>query len=177
MMTMVRGISSAAYSGDIGVGYASIIHSETKMKEPEKQAALSIFGIFLDTFIVCSCTAFLLLFTGVWHMNLEGSMLVQTALSQYFPHMNYFMPIFFFILGYTTMVAYLVAGLKCAHFISPKWGKPIYYLYSLSAFIFLSFFNSECALLLMSLAGGILMIINISAIFRLRKEIKFKIDT
>ena len=57
--TMSHGIRRGCYTGDIGVGYASVIHSESSIQEPEKQAALAIFDIFLDTFIVCTTSLFL----------------------------------------------------------------------------------------------------------------------
>ena len=54
MAAMSHGIRRGCYTGDIGVGYASVIHSESSVQVPEKQASLAIFDIFLDTFIVCT---------------------------------------------------------------------------------------------------------------------------
>lgn len=175
LLTLSKGISSGAYSGDIGIGYASIIHSETKFKDPSKQASLAILGIFLDTFIVCTCTILLIVVTGVWQTNIDNSLLVQTALSQYFPYMNYFMPICLFILGYSTITAYFVAGMKCADFLMPKGGTQIYILYGIFAFIFFSFFETRYAFMIMNLSGGLLMLINLAGILKLRKEIQYKV--
>ncbi len=57
----------------------SVIHSESSAQIPEKQAALAIFDIFLDTFIVCTTSLFLILTTGIWHEPIEAGMLVQTV--------------------------------------------------------------------------------------------------
>lgn len=174
-LTVAKGISSACYSGDIGIGYASMMHSEAKTDNPQRQASLCIFGIFLDTFVVCTCTILLILSTGVWQMNLDGSVIVQYALSKYFPYMQYFMPFFIFILGYTTIIAYMCAGVKCARFISYRHGEYLYYIYGILSFVAFSFFDSTYALIVMNISGGLLMILNLSGIFKLRHEIDFNI--
>lgn len=175
IIVMAKGFSSAAYSGDVGIGYASITQSEARTKAPSEQASLSIFGIFLDTFVVCTCTVLLVYSTGVWQQGIEGEMMVQAALSLYFPYMHFFMPIFFFTLGYSTILPYMIAGIKAAQFISPRFGVKIYYLYAIFAFIFFSFFQPEYALTIMNIAGGFLMIINLCAFFKLRHVIDFTI--
>ena len=164
-----------AYSGDIGIGYASVIHSESEEKIPEKQASLAIFGIFLDTFIVCTLTLFLILITGVWKEDVPASLMVQLALAKHFSHLNYFMPLFLFLLGYSTMLAFFHVGLKSAHYLSNKHGKKLYIIYAIIALITFSFFPQENAYMLMTFSGGLLILINVISIFRLRKEISFKI--
>lgn len=174
IMTMSRGISSACYSGDVGIGYASIIHAETNVDDPEKQASLAIVGIFLDTIVVCTAVMLLIMISGVWQdQSIRGSMLVQTALDKYFPYMNIFMPMFIFMLGFSTITAYLVAGIKAAKFLSPKNGKPIFLVLASCAFVFFSFHDPSLAMSVMYISGGLLMVINIPGIFALRKYIKY----
>ena len=167
------GISRAVYSGDIGIGYDSIIQSETQTKFPEKQARMAVFALFTDSFI-CTITILILLVTGFWKVeNLQFSEYVMTALQTYFSHINYFMATLFFIAGFTTIVGYLVVGQKCAKFLSPKFGKILYICYSIFAFVFFSFCDQNKVILVMSVSGGFLMIINLLGVFKLRKEIKF----
>jgi alanine or glycine:cation symporter, AGCS family len=174
ILTMSRGISSACYSGDVGIGYASIIHAETNVNEPEKQASLAIVGIFLDTIVVCTAVMLLIMISGVWeNASLPGSMLVQRALEIYFPYMNIFMPIFIFMLGFSTITAYLVAGIKSARFLSPKNGKKIFVLVASFAFVFFSFYDPSIAMAIMYSSGGLLMVINIPGIFMLRRYIRY----
>lgn len=174
MLTISMGLSRGAYSGDIGVGYTSVIHCETATKQPEKQASLTIIGIFLDTFVVCTLSILLALVTGVWKENLDVTLMIQTALGQYFPYMNYFMPFFLFLLGYSTIISYFVVGLKCAKFISPKRGKIFYYLYAIIAMPLFAFVEAEQALTIMSLAGACLLVLNLTGIFLLRKQVQFR---
>lgn len=173
LVTMSQGVRRACYTGDLGIGYASVIHSETSVTRPEKQAALSIFGIFLDTFIVCTASILIVLITGAWQEPTDSSLLMQKALEGYFPYMNFFMPMFLFLLGYSTMIAFFVVGLKCARFLSPTYGAPIYCIYAVCAFIFFSFVDNSAALSAMQISGALLLFLNLTGIFLLRKEINF----
>jgi AGCS family alanine or glycine:cation symporter len=176
MKTISEGIRRGCYTGDIGIGYASVIHSESSSQHPEKQASLVIFEIFLDTFIICTTSVMLILISGVWKEPMPTSMLVQTALADYFPFMSFFMPFFLFLLGYSTINAYFCVGLKCAEYVSPRWGKQSYYLYAVLALAFFSFADPSMAQSLMMIAGGFLLIINCCGIYALRREISFDLD-
>lgn len=175
MATMSYGIRRGCYTGDIGVGYASVIHSESSAQVPEKQAALAIFDIFLDTFVVCTTSLFLVLSTGIWREPIEAGMLVQTALGQYFPYMHFFMPLFLFMLGYNTINAYFCVGLKCAEHLAPRWGRTIYYIYAVLALLIFSFMGTAQAQTAMAIAGVSLLIVNGLGIFMLRHEISFNL--
>lgn len=78
-----------------------------------------------------------------------------------------------FLTGYTTLIAYLAVGTKCALFLFPKQGKKYYLVIASLGFFAFSYLDQEKALLIMSLSGGFLMLINIAGIWRLRKEIEF----
>lgn len=172
ILTMSRGLASACYSGDVGIGYASTIHSESQAQNPSRQASLSMLGIVIDT-AVCTCVVLLLLVTGVWAEPVSGSLAVQTALAQYFPHMDLFMPIFLFSLGYTSISACMLVGLKAARFLHARRGTPVYWVCGIVIFLVFSTIDPKHALTVMSLAGGLLMIVNCVALLRLRGEIRF----
>jgi AGCS family alanine or glycine:cation symporter len=176
-LSISMGLSRGAYSGDIGVGYTSVIHAESRTTQFQRQAALTIVGIFLDTFIISTLSILLVLVTGHWQSGIDSPLMVQEALSLSFPYMHYFMPFFLFLLGYTTILAYFVVGVKCAKFISPKWGPRLYYLYASIALPLFAFVNPIHAFLLMSLSGACLLLLNLFGMFILRKEIKFGLDS
>ena len=178
ILAIQHGISRAAYSADIGIGNDSVIHSESKTVHPSLQARLAVCGVFLDNFI-CTMSILVVLATGIWKASdpVAASRMVQTALSQYFPMMDIFMPVFLLILGYTTIIAYFCVGLKCAKFLFPKYGKAAYFVYATLALPLFSYMDQTHALLIMSLAGSLLLMINLMGIYRLRKQVPFTIDS
>ena len=124
--------------------------------------------------MICTFTILIVLLSGVWvAADLEGSQLIQTALGSYFPYMEYFIPFFFIVTGYTTIIAYFVVGIKCARYLAPRWGKRIYIFYGTSSFVFFSFVPQYQALLVMSVSGAMLLMVNLLGIYRLRKEVVY----
>lgn len=174
LATISQGVRRGCYTGDIGIGYASVIHSESSVTVPEKQALLVVFEIFFDTFIICTSSVVIVLVSGVWQDSLDGTMLVQTALGRYFPYMHFFMPVFLFLVGYATINAYFCVGLKCAEYLMPTIGRKLYYCYAVVVLIAFSFVDSTVAQAVMAIAGGLLLVVNSVGIFRLRKEISFE---
>jgi AGCS family alanine or glycine:cation symporter len=102
--------------------------------------------------------------------------MVQESLALTFPYMSFFMPLFLFLLGYTTILAYFVVGVKCAKFLSPKWGPLLYYLYACVSLPLFAFVDASQAFLIMSLSGAFLLLLNLTGIFLLRKQVTFKIE-
>lgn len=174
LLTVKQGISRAVYSGDIGIGYDSIVQSETRVVCPKKQARLSIYALFTDT-LICTLTTMLVLVSGAWHeMNsLQPADIISMVLGAYFPYADYFITSLFFFAGFTTIIAFLTVGIKCAKFIAPNYGKYIYLIYSFFSFIFFSNYDQEKVILIMEVASGLLLFINFMAILKLRKKIEF----
>ncbi|MCP8351847.1 amino acid carrier protein [Candidatus Synchoanobacter obligatus] len=172
MVAMSQGMKRACYTADIGVGYAGVVCAETQDSDPTKQADLSILGVFLDTFVVCTMSVLLVLVTGVWTQGLPESEWVLTALGLYFPYMNIFMPIFIFLLGYSTIISYFHVGRKCLVYLLPNIGGKLYYVYAMAAFVVFSFVEQSHAILLMQFCGAIMLLLNLYAIVRLHGEIQ-----
>jgi len=173
LICISQGIRRGCYSSDIGVGYASIIHSASCVKKPSEQAALVIFEVFFDTFFICTMSVLLVLITGTWKEDILPMHLVQVALSNFFPYMDVFMAFFLFLLGYTTVITYFCAGVKTAQHIGPKYGRALYYGYAVIVLFIFSFVETTQALILMSIVQAMLLALNLAGIVRLRKEIHF----
>lgn len=173
MMALQLGTARAVYSGDLGIGYDSIIQSESKAKDPATQACLSIFGVATDS-VICTMSILVVLVTGIWQVGVEAHLAVSTAFSQFFPFVNVFMALLIFIAGYTTVIAYIAVGEKAMKYLMPKWGRQFYFVYATLAFIAFSFLDQCNVLIVMSLCGGLLMLTNLMGIWNLRHEVAFK---
>ena len=64
--TIKNGCARGVYSSDAGNGGASILHAQADVDEPVEQGMWGIFEVFVDTIIVCTFTALVILCTGVW---------------------------------------------------------------------------------------------------------------
>lgn len=169
------GISKTIYSGDIGIGYDSIVQSETRIINPRHQALMAIYSLCTDAFI-CILTTTMIGVTGAWFKlnNFLPSDVVSEILKNHnIPYSNLFMTLLLFFAGFTTIIAYLAAGIKCAEFLNYKYGRIIYLLYATFAFIFFCNFSQDNVMIIMGLLSGLLVLINVLGILKLRKKIEF----
>lgn len=173
ILTMSYGIRRACYSSDLCVGYASVIHSESTTHRPDRQAALAIIDIFLDVFLICTMSMMIILVTDRWQDPVDAMRLVEVALSDYFPYMDYFMSIFFVLLGYSTVIAFLVVGLKSAEYLGGERGRKIYYVYAAISLFCFSFVGTTQAMVVMSIAQLFLVVLNAWGLFRLRGHVDY----
>lgn len=170
------GMRRACYISDLGIGYASMVHSESAEQNPGRQASTAIVEMFLDTFILATTSMLLVLVTGVWQTDVEVSYMVPTAIATVFPLFIYIWPLIIFLLGYLTMSAFFSVGIKAASYLFPEHGKKIYFAYAATMFLLFSFFaQTSHAMGVMSVAGILLLICNMFGIFKLRHHIKFSL--
>ena len=173
LFTAQNGIARTVYSGDIGIGYDSIIQSETKARHPEKQARIAIIALFTDT-TICTLSCFVVLVTGFWcYPDMPESEMINRAFATYIPYSEYVVMTLIFIGAVSTVTGYMVVGQKCAQYINPRFGRIVFLILAFVAFIVFAFYEQTKILRLMSVIGGLLMICNLSGIVRLRKDLKF----
>jgi len=173
-MAAQYGTSRAVYSGDIGIGFDATVQSESRVQDAGKQARLAVFALANDM-IICTLTCLLVLSTGLWtNSSLEPSQYVTHALQLHFPHASWFMTVLLFVTGFINIVTFLTIGFKSARFIHAKYGEHVFVLYSMIAFIFFSFYEQDEVILVMSASSGMLLMVNMLGIIKLRKQIVFR---
>ncbi len=174
VMAMSHGVRRACYTGDLGVGYASIIHSQTSETNPHREALMGIMAIFLDTFVICSISLFLILLTDTWHSGVHETLMVAAALGKYFPFVNVFWPLFIFLLGYTSLTSFYVVGKNSASFLFGSIGDKIYPFLASILFVIFSYVGTMAqAMTIMSITGALLLMFNLYGMIRLSDKIKF----
>jgi AGCS family alanine or glycine:cation symporter len=174
-LAMSHGVRRACYTGDIGIGYAGTIHASTSEKNPAREAIFGVMSIVLDTLVICTISVLLILVTGTWNAGIHEEQMVVAALSQYFPYINLVWPLFIFLLGYSTLIAFFTTGRKAAQMLfSQKYGTTIYTVLGSLAFLFFSYIGKEeHCLMAMSLTGVSLLIINLYGMWQLSDHITY----
>ena len=111
---LVVGFQRAAFSNEAGVGSASIAHSASKTNEPVSEGIVALLEPFIDTVVVCTMTALVLIFTGYadGSSNLTGSELTSAAFSSVFPWFKYVLIIAILLFAFSTMISWSYYGLK-----------------------------------------------------------------
>ena len=79
--TMMNGVKRGLFSNEAGEGSAPNVASTADVTHPVKQGLIQALGVFTDTLLVCSCTAFIILISGLYQTpGLNGIALTQAAL-------------------------------------------------------------------------------------------------
>lgn len=73
------GVARGLFSSEAGLGSAPIVHAAAATDHPARQAVYGIFGVFVDTLVVCMLTATVVLTTGVWDTGETGAELTALA--------------------------------------------------------------------------------------------------
>jgi AGCS family alanine or glycine:cation symporter len=77
--TLVQGFRRAAFSNEAGVGSASIAHSAARTDEPIREGLVALLEPFIDTIVVCTTTALVIVVTGTWNDPEAGTGITMTA--------------------------------------------------------------------------------------------------
>ncbi|OSI11338.1 alanine/glycine:cation symporter family protein [Neisseria canis] len=103
---MQQGIKRGLFSNEAGMGSAPNAAAAADVKHPVSQGMIQMLGVFVDTIIVCSCTAFVILLSDVPNAaNLTGSQLTQAALeSQIGVFGQYFLAVVLFMFCYSSII-------------------------------------------------------------------------
>jgi AGCS family alanine or glycine:cation symporter len=79
--TIMIGVRRGLFSNEAGEGSAPNVAATATVTHPVKQGLIQALGVFTDTLLVCSCTAFIIIISGLYETtNLDGIMLTQSAL-------------------------------------------------------------------------------------------------
>ena len=127
------GVRRGAFSNEAGIGTESLAHGAAKTTEPIREGIVAMVGPVIDTLLVCTCTALIILLTGVWETDagVQGVTLTARAIEQVFPVTGmYLLLVMVGLLSFSTMVTMWFYGLKCMGFLfgtkRQYWYSPIY---------------------------------------------------
>lgn len=126
--TMRYGIARGVMSNEAGVGTAGVIHGAAKAEDPARQGLVALWGVFVDTIIICSLTGIAIVITGQWSNGLTSTALTASAFDAAFPAFGGFIVLFSSVMfGLTSLIsgAY-TGGQSCEFFLGSK-AKKIYY--------------------------------------------------
>ncbi len=125
---LVVGVKRAVFSNEAGVGTEALAHGAARTKEPVREGLVAMLGPFIDTHIVCTLTALVILSTGVTAQD-SGVVMTANAFAQVMPVTGAILLLFVFAMfALSTMITYSYYSLKCARYL---FGKRTgnYYIY------------------------------------------------
>ncbi|HSF53876.1 MAG TPA: alanine/glycine:cation symporter family protein [Algoriphagus sp.] len=116
---IVIGARRAAFSNEAGIGTAPMVHGASKNNEPIREGLIAMLGPFVDTIVVCTLTALVILLTGVWeNSENDGVQLTLEAFEIGIPvYGKYLLMISVLVFALSTMFTYSYYGHKCTNYL------------------------------------------------------------
>jgi len=117
------GVARGVFSNEAGLGSAPIAHAAAKTKDPVQQGMIAMLGTLIDTLIICTLTALVIILTGVWDSGENGAALSTLAFNQGLPGWGgYIVVSGMVVFAFTTILGWSYYGERCAEFL---WGEKV----------------------------------------------------
>lgn len=129
---VMQGIKRGLFSNEAGEGSAPNAAAAAETSHPVKQGLVQALGVFVDTLLICSCTAFIILSTGSLSSGEDGILLTNVAVeSQLGVFGRYFLTATIFLLAYSTIIGNYFYGETNIRFItSNKYAVPVFRMFT-----------------------------------------------
>ncbi len=170
---MRYGISRGLFSNEAGMGSTPHAHAVADVKHPAQQGLVAMFGLFIDTFVVLTCTAMVILTTGALDGKTTGIELTQQAFINGFGHFgNIFVAISLFFFAFSTIIGWYFFGLLNVKFIFGDKGTKPYVVLFLVALVVGTVLDVPLVWQLADTFNGFMVIPNLIALIALAKLVK-----
>ena len=119
---IMNGVKRGLFSNEAGEGSAPNVAATASVSHPVKQGLIQALGVFTDTLLVCSCTAFVILISGLYEIpELNGIALTQSALqSEVGAAGPVFVAIAIFLFAFSSIIGNYYYGEANIRFITPN---------------------------------------------------------
>ncbi len=134
MLAIQKGVERGVFSNEAGLGSAPIAHAAAKTNDPVKQGVIGMLGTFIDTIIICTMTALVIMFSQGWAQidpstgeQLAGAALTSYGFEQVLPSIGGYVVTFgIMFFAFTTIIGWSYYGERCAEYLLGVKVIPVY---------------------------------------------------
>lgn len=177
-VAMMQGIKRGLFSNEAGEGSAPNAAAIASTSHPIKQGLLQALGVFADTLVICTCTAFVILLSGIYDSGRDGIILTKYALITHVGSLGgLFVTLAIFFFAYSTIIANYFYGETNIRFITQS-GKTIFAFRAITGATVMigATVTLQTAWCLVDLAMGFMTLVNLVAIIQLSPKVFLLLD-
>ena len=169
-LSMKKGVSRGIFSNEAGLGTGSIAHACADTRKPVKQGFFGIFEVFVDTILICTLTALVILCSGVpveYGMDAGAELTISGFTSVYGGWVSIFTAVAMCCFAFSTIIGWGLYGTRCMEFLfGEKANKPFMLAYALVAIVGATM-NFGLMWSIAETFNGLMVIPNLIAVFLL----------
>jgi alanine or glycine:cation symporter, AGCS family len=135
---IIQGFRRAAFSNEAGLGSAAIAHSAVKTREPLTEGFVALWEPFIDTVVICTMTALVIVVTGEYTKEgLGGVELTSAAFATVVSWFPYVLTLAVFLFAYSTMITWGYYGVKAMAYLTNenKFAQNVFKIFFLSSLV------------------------------------------
>ena len=122
---LVTGINRAAFSNEAGLGSSPIAHAGAKVSHPVEEGVVALLEPFIDTVVICTMTALVIVVTGAYSnpayaelvVQQKGAALTSFALGEVIHWFPYVLAVSVFLFSFSTIISWSYYGERCCSFL------------------------------------------------------------
>ena len=174
-VAVMQGVKRGLFSNEAGEGSAPNAAAIAHTSHPVKQGLLQALGVFTDTIVVCSCTAFIILLSGIYDSGRDGIILTKYSLEHHIgPAGGLFITAAIFLFAYSTIIANYFYGETNIRFITRKMSYiNLFRIITGVTVMAGALVSLQEAWSIVDLAMGVMTIVNLVAIIQLSPKAFF----
>ena len=172
-VAVLQGVKRGLFSNEAGEGSAPNAAAIATTSHPIKQGLLQAFGVFVDTLIVCTCTAFIILISGVYDCGKDGILLTSEAMNHEMGSLGrYFITAAIFLFAYSTIIANYFYGETNIRFVfKSRWAVFSFRIVTSIIIMVGALMTLQDAWAYVDICMGFMTITNLVAIFLLSPKV------
>ncbi|WP_320674567.1 sodium:alanine symporter family protein [Prochlorococcus sp. MIT 1341] len=117
VQVILMGFKRGIFSNEAGLGSAPIAHASSSTNEPVKQGTVAMLGTFIDTILICTLTALVIIITGAYQSGISGSDLSIAAFNTGINGSGWIVTFGLVVFAFTTVLGWSFYGERCTEFL------------------------------------------------------------
>lgn len=170
---VILGVRRAVFSNEAGLGSAPMYHGQSRTKEPVQEGLVAMLGPFIDTIIVCSLTAIVIIISGAY-LEAESNGIIMTLIAfekSLFGFGGILLMLIVAAFALSTLFTYSYYGVKCLSYLTNARIGRFFNYYYIATITFAAVASVDLVINLIDLAYALMCIPNMLAVLYLSPRV------
>lgn len=175
MRAMQVGCSRGVFTHEAGMGTASIAHGASSAAHPAEQGMMGLLEVFLDTFVICTMTALVILCSGSpvsYGIDSGAGLTISSFAAVYGRFASVIVGGFLAVFAYATILGWSLYGVRCAQFLWGRRAAPIYFALQTAAVLLGAVMDTSAVWKIAEILNGLMAIPNLLVLVLLSPELR-----